>query len=354
MATKQPGGMKNMNRNRKKHMNYDATDAKVLRNGNVCRSMSGRGMQFDSTQEASIFFARELDYIKAQSYDVEYPQMTALSMFPISSEVPEGAETFTYYSYDKIGLAKIINNYATDLPRTDVKGKPTTGYVKSIGDSYGYSVQEMRASRMTGKSLDVRKGESARYAIDYLANKIAWAGNEENGLMGILSENNDIPRFVLSTIEVNGEQKTEFKYKSADQILFDINNMQKFVAMITKNVEKPDTLVLPAHIYVDLATRRLPDTDTTVLEFLIKHAPYLKEIREANELQADAKDINPTGNDIIFMFTNDERKLTLEIPMHFYQYPLQEKGLEIEIPCEARVAGMIIYYPLAALIAEGA
>ena len=50
---------------------------------------------------------------------------------------------------------------------------------------------------------------------------------------------------------------------------------------------------------------------------------------------------------------NDERKLSLEIPMHFYQYPLQEKGLEIEIPCEQRVAGMVIYYPLSALIVEG-
>ena len=45
--------------------------------------------------------------------------------------------------------------------------------------------------------------------------------------------------------------------------------------------------------------------------------------------------------------------MSLEIPMHFYQYPLQEKGLEIEIPCEQRVAGMVIYYPLSALIVEG-
>ena len=51
-----------------------------------------------------------------------------------------------------------------DLPRADVKGKPTTAYVKSVGDSYGYSVQEMRASRLAGKSLDVRKAEAARYA----------------------------------------------------------------------------------------------------------------------------------------------------------------------------------------------
>lgn len=32
---------------------------------------------------------------------------------------------------------------------------------------------------MAGKSLDVRKGESARYQIDRLNNQIAWAGDKE-------------------------------------------------------------------------------------------------------------------------------------------------------------------------------
>lgn len=338
---------------RKKHMNYDQADATVLRRSNICRSMVGGEMRFDSVEQASVFFARELDFVKTETYDVEYPEMTALMIFPVSSEVPEGAETFTYYSYDKTGMAKIINNYATDLPRADVKGKPNTGYVKSVGDSYGYSVQEMRASRMAGKSLDVRKGESARYAMDYVVNKIAWAGDAEHGLIGILSEGNDIPKYVLSTVTVDGKEHTEFCYKNADQILEDINGMQKYVAKITKNVEKPDTLVLPSDVYIDLATRRIPDTETTILKFVLDHAPYLKEIREANELQAESTDINPTGSNVMFLFTNDEKKMTLEIPMHFYQYPLQEKGLEIEIPCEQRVAGMVIYYPLSGLLAEG-
>lgn len=338
---------------KRRHMNYDKADARVLRNGNICRSMVGGDVRFDSVEQASVFFARELDFVKTQTYDVEHPEMTALNLFPVSSEVPEGAESFTYYSYDKTGMAKIINNYATDLPRADVKGKPNTGYVKSVGDSYGYSVQEMRASRMANKSLDVRKGESARYAMDYAVNKIAWAGDEENGLVGILSPNNDIPKYILSTVTYNGKERTEFRYKSADQILEDINGMQKYVSQITKNVEKPDTLVLPSHVYIDLATRRIPDTDTTVLKFIMDNAPYLKEIREANELQAESVDINPTGSNVALLFTNNERKLSLEIPMHFYQYPLQEKGLEIEIPCEQRVAGMVIYYPLSALIVEG-
>lgn len=206
---------------------------------------------------------------------------------------------------------------------------------------------------MAGKSLDVRKGESARYAMDYVVNKIAWAGDAEHGLIGILSEGNDIPKYVLSTVTVDGKEHTEFRYKNADQILEDINGMQKYVAKITKNVEKPDTLVLPSDVYIDLATRRIPDTETTILKFVLDHAPYLKEIREANELQAESTDINPTGSNVMFLFTNDEKKMTLEIPMHFYQYPLQEKGLEIEIPCEQRVAGMVIYYPLSGLLAEG-
>ena len=76
-------------------------------------------------------------YIKSQTYDRLYPEFTALTLFPVTHEVPEGAETVTYYSYDKTGMAKIISNYATDLPRVDVKGEPTTVPVKSIGDSYG-------------------------------------------------------------------------------------------------------------------------------------------------------------------------------------------------------------------------
>lgn len=341
-----------MNRNR--HLSYDSADEAALRNGTICSTLK-KNWRNDGigTESASVFFARELDYVKAQTYDIVHPEMTALSLFPVSNEVPEGAESFTYYSYDRTGLATIINNYATDLPRADVKGKPVTGYVKSIGDSYGYSVQELRASKMTGKSLDVRKGESARYAADYLINKLAWMGSKENNLIGILSEENDIPKFVLSTVTVDGEEKTEFCYKNADQILEDLNNMQKYVSQITKNVEKPDTLVLPAHVYIDLSTRRIPDTDTTILKFLMENAPYLKEIREANELQADSTDMNPTGSNVGLLYTNSEKKMTLEIPMPFLQHTLQEKGLEIVIPCEERVAGMVIYYPLSALIVEG-
>lgn len=333
---------------------FNMDDYNSLKSSNLVKGLAAsEQLRFDSVESATVFFARELDYVKAKTYDKQYPEFSALSCFPITSEVPEGAETVTYYNYDITGMAAIINNYATDLPRVDVKGESHTASIKSVGDSYGYNVQEMRASRMAGKSLDARKGAAARKASDYMVNKIAFAGDKKHNLIGIFSAENDIPIYTLSEVEVDGVKHTEWKYKTADQILVDINGMQMFTDKITMSIERPDTLALPAYVYMDLATRRIPDTETTVLSFIKEHAPYLKNFESMSELQDTATDINPTGKNVAFMYTKDAEKFSLEIPLPFYQYPLQVQKLETEVPCETRTAGLMIYYPLAMLLAYG-
>lgn len=339
-----------------KHMRYDQNDYDALLASSIPASLAGtRSMNFDGAEAASVFFARELDFVKSQSYDVEYPEFTALSLFPMSSEVDPGAETITYYSYDKVGLAKIISNYATDLPRADVKGKPTTAIIKSIGDSYGYSIQEMRASRMAGKSLDTRKAEAARYQIDYLNNKIAWNGDPETGLKGVLSEDNDVPLYVLA----NGAKgTTSWADKTEDEILADITGMLKQMATVTKKVEKPDTLALSADAYIEIQNKRIEGTATTVLKYIQDNIPDIKQIVSCPELDADSVETNPyaaasNGKAVALLFKNDARKLSIENPLPFMQYPIQTQGLEVVVPCEARTAGAIIYYPMSLLIAVG-
>ena len=320
--------------------------------------MAHDNCRFDSAEEASVFFARELDHIKAKSYDVQYPEMTALAIFPKTSEADAGAESITFYTYDKQGLAKIIDSYSTDLPRVDVTGKPTTVQIKGLGDSYGYSVQEMRASRLAGKSLDARKAEAARYAIDNKTNMIAWRGDPDSGLLGVLSPAQNIPLFTVSAGASSG--KVSWVDKAPDEILKDVNAMQEQVADTTNNVERPDTLVVPAKVYMHLANTRLGDgSDTTILKFLLDNAPYIKKVYSAAELGAKNVDTNPYastgsgGQGVALLFTNNKDKLAIEIPMPFMQHPLQIRGLETIIPCESRVAGVIVYYPMSALIAVG-
>lgn len=339
------------------HKSYNKGDAKAIRDSGIAEMIrSSEGVRFDSAEEASVFFARELDFVKSKSYDVEYPELTALNLFPISSEADEGAETITYYTYDKKGIAKVIDNYSDDLPRADVDGKPTTAAIKSLGASYGYSVQEMRASRLAGKNLDARKAESARWAVDSQTNKIAWRGDDVSGLMGVLSNGQSIPMY---TIVADAAGKTKWTEKDADAILDDINGMARQVAKSTKNVERPDTLCVPADVYMWISTKRIPHTAVSVLNYLLDNSPYIKNIVSAAELNADAVDTNPyaatdaTGQGVAFLFKNDKNKLSLENPMAYKQYTAQPRNLETVIPCEARTAGVIVYYPMSCLIAVG-
>lgn len=340
-----------------KNKSYDVEDYNAIRNSNIpVAILKSEGCRFDSVEDASVFFARELDHVKKKSYDVEYPELTALSLFPQSSEADPGAEYITYYTYDKHGQAKVIDNYATDLPRVDVDGKPSVAHIKSIGDSYGYSAQEMRASRLAGKSLDARKAEAARRAIDTEINRIAWAGDPDNNLLGVLSEGQNIPLFAVPEGTTSG--KTKWTEKTADEILKDVNDMAKQVATTTKNIERPDTLAVPVEVYMDISTRRLENgVDNTVMGFLLDHSAYIKNIVVAPELDADSTSTNPyaasSGVGVAFLFKNDPDKLTLENPMAFMQYPVQPHNLETTIPCEARTAGVIVYYPYSALIATG-
>ena len=103
----------------------------------------------------------------------------------------------------------------------------------------------------------------------------------------------------------------------------------------------------------DLSTRQIPNTGFTVMKFLMENAPYLKKIISAPELMDKNGEMNPYGENVALLYTNNAEKFSLEIPMAFYQYPLQNRNLEIVVPCEERVAGIVLYYPMSALIAVG-
>lgn len=300
---------------------------------------------FDSNE--GVFFAQELESIKAKTYDVKYPELTATKAIPVESSAGAGAETIAYYQYDTSGFAKIISNYATDLPRVDLTGKKFTASIKSIGESYGYSLQDVRASIMAGKSLEQRKANAARRANDTLVNKIAYFGDEEHGIVGLFNHPN-ISTYVLPADGTGAS--TKFEDKTPDQVLRDLNGMVKSMLELTKNVEVPDTLMLSPSLHAYLnSTPRSSVSDTTILEFFLAKNAYVKNVQIVPECSGAADD----GDDIILIYSKNPDKLTLEIPQPFEQLPVQFTGLEYVVPCHSRVGGLIVYYPLSIMKAEG-
>lgn len=311
--------------------------------------------RFDSavldTIGATAFFNRELESVKARTYDTKFPELSAANgeIFDIDTSAGPGAEVISYKQFTETGIAKIIANYADDLPLVNIAGKEFFQKVKGIGTAYAWTLQEIRAAVMAGRSLADRLARTARRANDTLVNRIAYLGDAESGLYGILSHPN-IPRHEL---EDDGDASgTSFasKVDTPDKILRDLNEMESVIVDTTNGVERPDTLLMPVAQYQLIATTpRADNSDTTILEFFLKAAIGIKKVIPVHEL----KGAGEGGTDVMVAYKKSPEHITLEIPQPFEQLPVQEDNLSFKVPCHSRCAGLIVHYPLSALIAEG-
>lgn len=292
------------------------------------------------------FFNRQLEYIKARSYDILFPELKARTLIPVSYEAGPGAESITYDQYDQVGMAKIVANYTTDFPRADVKGKQHTARVKSLGASYGYNVQEIRAAKMAGKPLQQRRANAAKRAILQKENQVAFFGDDEFELQGFLNN----PNITNVILQADGEgDSTKFADKTSDQILRDLNSIVSTIHETTKGVESPDTLLLPLAQYNLLWTTRMNTySNISVLKYFLDNNLHIKQVEWLNELKEAS-----SGQDVMIAYTRSPEKVTLEIPQDFEQFPAQEQGLDFVVPCHERIGGVIIYYPLSVAKAEG-
>ncbi len=299
----------------------------------------------------TFFFARELEYIKSKSYDIQFPEMKAFKHIPISTEAGEGAQSITYAQFEETGLARVIESYADDLPRADIRGKEYTSPVKSIGVSYGYSVQEIRAAIYVGRSLTQRQANAARRGNDQKINRLAWFGDNAYRILG-LTNNTNIPANFVPADGIGGT--TEWVNKTPDQILRDLNQVTNSIVALTKGVEMPNTVLLPVAQYTLIAsTPRSSTSDTTILEYFIQNNPFVTTVDWVPELAGAGPVVAGVPTDIMIAYDKNPDKITMEIPMPFTQYPPQERGLEFVVPCESRYGGIIVYYPLSLTFGEG-
>jgi len=313
-------------------MNYDAQDLRAIES-------TGR---LDANE--SVFFSRQLESIKAQSYDVKRAKLNALEIFPVSTSTPEGATTITYRQFDSVGAAKIIANYANDLPRADVNGKEFTSPIRSIGISYGYNMQEIRSAQFAGMPLSEKKMRAAQRAHEELINRLAWAGDTEHGLPGFMT-NANIPAFVVPAVGT-GSSKL-WNTKTADQIIADINGVINQVTTQSKGIHRANMVLLPLEQYSYIAsTPRSATTDTTILQFVTANNPGVT-FKPVIELDAFGG-----GLDRIVAGEFSIDNMQLEIPMAFRQYTPQLNGMEFIVPAESRFGGCIIEYPLAFAIGD--
>ena len=306
--------------------------------------MGSRFARLDSKESA--FFQRECEYVKTRTYDQKTPALKGLELIPQATGIPLGTSEITYRRYAEAGQAKIIANYAKDFPRVDVYGEEQTVKTFDIGASYGYNIKEIRESSLTGKHLDQRRATAARNAIERKLNELTLVSNKEAGTFGML----DFPGLTESTLPADGDASSKtWAKKDVDKIIRDINILVNAVIEPTKGAEVPDTLLLPLNVYTSLQSRRLSNTDSSLIKYIKENFPTFKKIDWLNELGT----IGQGGTGRIMVGCFDELHVENQIVNQFEQGEVETEGMEYKIPCMASTAGVIVYYPGAFAYADG-
>ncbi len=295
----------------------------------------------------SLFLARELQYVRRKALETKKLPLSAFNVFPVSTEIPPGAATAVQKEYDSVGMAKIISNYADDLPRCDVTARETVVKVRSLGDAYGYNYDEIASAQMAGVSLDARKAAAARRGIDSKLNKIAWQGDSANGIVGFLNHAN----ITAYTLPNDGDSSsTTWASKNANQIIRDFNGILRTITTQTNGLEEPNTVLMPPEIYDLLAaTPKSQYTDSTILDFLQRAHPEITRWLKVPELVG----AGANSADVFFAGAFDEEHVALEIPVRFDQLPIEKRNLEYVVDCIAKTVGVTVTYPLAFCKAVG-
>lgn len=307
------------------------------------------GLRLDAKFTAAL--DQQLEFVKAQTYDVQYPQMKARRLFPVSNEADSGAETITYWQWDEYGMAQIISNYADDLPMVDALAEKFSVPVHSLGDAYQYSVQDLRRSAMSGNQLDVRRARAARRGVELKLEDLAAIGDAKGKLKGALNHPN-IPVLTAANDGTATEWVTgRATPKTAALIQKDIHDCVDSVRTTTLEVWSPDTVLLSTTEFGYISQTPVgADNQTTILRSFLANSPYVTNVDSWYKLNtADAAGTGPR----MMVYPRDPEVMTFEIPQEFEQFPPQARNLAFVVPCHARVGGIILYYPLAAVYMDG-
>jgi len=294
----------------------------------------------------SAFLSRQLEQIRAKTYDIKYVQLKGRQFVPIDGSISPGAEVVTYRQWDQVGMAKIIINYADDLPRADVLAKEFSSKIRGIGDSYGYNIQEVRAARFAGQPLEQRKANAARRAMEQILDTIIQTGSSSHGLLGLLNQ----PNATVYVIPNGVSASPLWANKTPDEIVDDMNGIVNNQITITKEVELPDTMLLPLAQYGIVSTKRMGDgSDATILEYFLKTSKYVKTV----EPWYACAGAGAGATDRMVVYRKDPDAIVCIIPQEFEQFQPEMRGLEILTACHMRTGGVVVYYPLSMSYGDG-
>jgi len=295
---------------------------------------------FDA-QAALGFIISQTAHVESSVYAIKYADIQYPALIPVDTSAHPFAKTVTYFSSDKAGVAGWLNGNADDIPMADTEMTQFETAVWTAGIGYGYGWEEINQSQMLGINLSNDKANAARRASEEMIERVALEGDTTKGLQGLFDHS-----AVTATGATNGDWNGGTT--TPDEVIEDVNDALTNVQTATNNIILADTLLLPYAKWNYLASRRLTETNMTILEFIRQNNVYTAQTGSSLVIRATRKldTAGVSGTARMVAYRRNPEVLKLHMPMPHRFLPVWQSGpLRWEIPGVMRLGGLDIRLP---------
>ncbi len=308
------------------------------------------------------FLQSNLAYVEKQLYATQYTKPLYQNAFaPGAIDTSAGwARTIELYSVDMVGMGQFLSGNARDIPIADIGFSRGVSPIESAGIGYKYTYEELMTAQyaaangsvVPGQSLDASRAMVCRQAFEQHIDIVSLSGDTNKGWTGLFN-NTSVP---TSNAVAGAALTATWETKTADEILFDINDAIGDVWAQTKNIDMPGTVALPSSSYMYIAGKRLGTVnDTTILEFIKAKNAYTAATGQPLEIQPylHLEKMGASSTKRMVVYKKDPIKQKMHIPVPLQFLAPQIKGYEYQVPGIYRLGPAEWRYPLSGVYRDG-
>lgn len=290
-----------------------------------------------------LFVQRQLNYVQNVVVEMDFPEklMASGTLLPVSTELPAGAQSYTYKLLTYMGSAAILANGADDIPMINAFAEERVGRIRTLVDGYEYSIEDMEAAEFAGMNLDTAMAVGARDILEARFDVLAYTGDADFNLLGLLNYPSTLAYAVVNDGGSNGgTNSTQWIHKTPAQIFRDLRAFAANMRVQTNGVESMEVILLPQNQFEIAAATPFPDggATTTVLSFFLQ--------TQQAQLNAVTSVIPvPYLTNQMIGYRRREDKVRLHMPLDFTQEPVQVKNFVYRVPCRIKTGGVQVMKP---------
>ena len=304
-----------------------------------------------------VHFARQLEHIDPTNYQTLFAGILGRRYIPLIEGVSPLVNEYTYRMYTVSGEAKLGGSHAKDHRIVSVTATEHTSAIKQIPVAMNWTVREIQQAAKYGSPLEQMTIRAAMSSIARRVDRMLAFGETGTTIKGLV--NNATVNFTTPSTKTGTGAGTKWIRAvpvSPDEIIADISKLVSEVrAQLQQATLLPGgdmtpafnrfVLLLDSANYAYIAsTPRSANSDTTILQYVLRNNPWLESVEEWWQL--DLADTAGTGPRAV-LYPRDPMAVGALIPDEWTQLDPQAEGHDIVVPASGSCGGTVVRYPVA-------